>query len=309
MLIKSADDQSKRILLLEELQKSDRLDARQIQWLQAELRNLKQGQQGESSAAHYLDRYYKDSETHAVLHGLRLIVDEEVAQIDHLIISRAGLIYLLKTKHFNGNIDINAHGGFTASYGSVKYGIPSPLEQSKRHEPVLTKLLERLEISGRVFKTPQFQHVVLLNPRSIIGRPDAKAFDASNVVKADQFQQWRDKFLEKETTFFNTLALLANMRGAETLPEWGEKLRRQHQPNNALDLPDFMQPKAPAIKASKPTVQPATKSTSPIEVEEKKRLICATCGNRISFAEGRFCWSKPLKFSGNAYCREHQKTF
>lgn len=43
MLIKSADDKSKRLALLEDLQKSSLLDARQKEWLRVELRNLTAG--------------------------------------------------------------------------------------------------------------------------------------------------------------------------------------------------------------------------------------------------------------------------
>jgi len=43
MLIKSADDKSKRLALLEDLQKSNLLDARQKEWLRVELRNLTAG--------------------------------------------------------------------------------------------------------------------------------------------------------------------------------------------------------------------------------------------------------------------------
>ncbi|MGL4574659.1 MAG: NERD domain-containing protein [Burkholderiaceae bacterium] len=297
MLIKSADDQSKRIKLLEELQKSPLLDARQIKWLQDELRNLKQGISGEGSAAHYIDRYFKDSENHAILHDLRLVVDGEVAQIDHLIVSRMGYFYLLETKNYSGNVEINEHGEFTAEYGRDKYGIPSPLEQSKRHEPVLTKLLERLEISGRVFKKPQYQHVVLLSPRSIIKRPDSKTFDTSNVIKADQFVQWREKFTEQDVTLLKAISLIANMQSTDVLREWGEKLRRQHRPTNPLELPEFMRPRPPVAQPS--SAKPPAKPT----------LVCASCYAKVTPRVAEFCEKNAKRFGGKVYCFDHQKAF
>ena len=59
MLIKSADDKSKRLALLEDLQRSTRLDRRQRDWLREELHRTKRGLAGERDAAHYLDNYLK----------------------------------------------------------------------------------------------------------------------------------------------------------------------------------------------------------------------------------------------------------
>jgi hypothetical protein len=64
------------------------------------------------------------------LHDLRLVVDGDVAQIDHLIINRGIGMYLIETKNYKGNLIINDHGEFTFEYDNGdRYGIPSPLEQ------------------------------------------------------------------------------------------------------------------------------------------------------------------------------------
>jgi hypothetical protein len=297
MLIKSADDQSKRIKLLEELQKSPLLDEKQIRWLQEELYRLKQGIAGEGSAAHYIDRHFKDSQNHAVLHDLRFEVDGETAQIDHLILSRAGYVYLLETKNYGGDLEVNEYGEFTAHYDRKSFGVASPLEQSKRHELLLTKLLAQLEISGRVSKTPIYQHVVLVNPRAQIKRPDPKKFDTSNIIKADQFAQWREKFLEQDTGFFKVIGLLANMQSTDVLREWGEKLQRQHRPTNPLELPEFMRPKPPVAQPS-----PAKQSAKPM-------LVCAVCHTKVTPRVAEFCEKNAKRFSGKIYCFDHQKAF
>lgn len=81
MILKSADDKSKRLALLEELQRSPMLDESQKKWLRDELMRLKKGIQGERDSAHYLDSYFKDGENHVVLHDLRFVVNGDVAQI------------------------------------------------------------------------------------------------------------------------------------------------------------------------------------------------------------------------------------
>jgi Nuclease-related domain len=173
MLIKSTDDKSKRLKLLEDLQKSNALDVFQREWLAKQLRNQRIGMAGERDAAHYIDNHYRDRSTHAVIHDLRIKVDDDVAQIDHLVISRGMHFYLLETKSFNGDLFINEHGEFSVKYaGDSVYGIPSPLEQSRRHANVLAKLLEQLEIGSRVRSVPHFHHLVLVHPKAKIDRPE-----------------------------------------------------------------------------------------------------------------------------------------
>jgi hypothetical protein len=243
MLLKSADDKSKRVALLEDLQRSHLLDFSQKKWLREELMRLKKGIQGERDSAYYLDNYFKGGENHVVLHDLRFVLDGEVAQIDHLIINRAYGIYLVETKNYAGNLVINEHGEFTVEYDDIRFGIPSPLEQSRRHERVLSRLLERLEIFGRTQKPLEFHHVVMLHPKATIERPKSQAFDVSNVIKADQFPSWHGRFTDK-LGVGTVMKAVFNMRSLDTIKEWGEKLIRQHRPADFVALPDFMRPKA-----------------------------------------------------------------
>ena len=97
MLLKTADDKSKRLALLEDLQRSTLLDTIQKKWLREELMRLRKGIQGEKDSAYYLDQYFKHGVNHVVLHDLRFVVDGDVAQIDHLVINRGFGIYLFET--------------------------------------------------------------------------------------------------------------------------------------------------------------------------------------------------------------------
>ena len=55
MILKSADDKSKRLLLLQDLQRSSVLDSTQKKWLRDELMRVKKGIQGERESAYYLE--------------------------------------------------------------------------------------------------------------------------------------------------------------------------------------------------------------------------------------------------------------
>lgn len=317
MLIKSADDKSKRLRLLEDLQASPVLDARQRSWLKEEFWRVKKGIEGERDAAFHIDSLLRDGENHAVLHDLRIQVGEETAQIDHLVLNRAGHFILIETKCFAGDVSINEAGEFTVSYRSGKRtGVESPIEQSRRHERVLAKLLERLEIGGRFGTELRFHHLVLFHPKAIIKRPDPKCFDTSHVIKADQFAEWRERFVDKALSGLGFVSSMANLRSSDTVREWGEKIARQHRPDDLLALPVFMRPKlAPAAAVAKPTPAPVAATPVPLSPATidgnapAKRLICATCSVKISYPEGKFCWNNAKRFGGLAYCREHQAAF
>jgi Nuclease-related domain len=209
VLIKSADDKSKRLALLEDLQNSSLLNSGQKDRLGEELRKLRRGIQGEKDSAHYLDNYFRIGINHAVIHDLRIEVGGEVAQIDHLLINRMFDIYMLETKNFSGEVTITPHGEFSVKYvGERVYNIPSPIEQSKRHENVLRRLLEKLQITGRAGTSPQFNHVVLVDSKAAIKRPDQKLFNTSMVIRADQFRPWQEEHIDKH---LSTISLLVGV--------------------------------------------------------------------------------------------------
>ncbi|MDP3821704.1 MAG: nuclease-related domain-containing protein [Burkholderiales bacterium] len=318
MLLKQADDKSKRLTLLEDLQKSPLLDARQKRWLREELSRTRKGIQGERDSAYYLDQYFKDGENHVLLHDLRFEFDGDVAQIDHLIINRLGFMYLVETKNYAGNVSINSHGEFTVDYDGDCFGVASPIEQSHRHERILRKLLERLEITNRTGSAFDCHHVVMFHPKAIIKRPATAEFDTTNVIKADQFPSWHAKFVDKATGLGVLLRAIANVRSLDTAKEWGEKLMRHHRPASPLTLPDFMGPgptRAGAhterSNATEPRVQdpPVAEQARPLNEVGTKRLVCLHCQEKITYAEGKYCWNNGIRFKDGQYCRAHQALF
>jgi hypothetical protein len=319
LLIKPADDKTKRLALLEDLQRSALLEYKQREWLREELYRTKRGIAGERDAAHYLDNYLKDDPDRVLLHDLRFVVDGEVIQIDHMVITRGLFVYLLETKNFNGHLRINEFGEFSVEYpGERRFGVPSPLEQSRRHEGPLRKLFETLGIQGRNGGAARIHHCVLVHPASIIYRPPQARFDTSNVIKADQFRAWHERFQEKHSRVGTVLTSLFNIRDADTIKEFARKLVRQHSPADLLALPDFVKPRsrdkdAPSAVAPTPAMvdahSPVMAEPNARPVSTSRKLLCAMCGAKISYAEGKFCWNNEGRFGGLQYCREHQAAF
>ena len=289
MLVKSANDKSKRLQLLDSLQSAPLLSAQQRDWLKKEYWNVRNGIEGERDASHYIDRHFHGGENHVVLHDLRLIDEGDVAQIDHLIIGRGFIFYLLETKCFRGDMLINDQGEFMVDYGKGRrFGIPSPIEQSKRHEAVLLRVLDRLGIAGRTQEKPLIKHAVLIHPKGIITRPDPKRFDTRDVIKADQFGTWRERFVDKGLGVGKVLMAMLNLRSLDTIAEWGQMLKRQHRPQDLFALPDFMKSRqaapAPEEQRAPPTPPAQGSNEAPGDNSPKKRL---SCGSKISYAEGR----------------------
>lgn len=316
MLLKSADDKAKRLALLEELQRSPLLDRRQRDWLRDECHRTKRGITGERDAAHYLDNYLKDDPDRALLHDLRFKVDGDVVQIDHMVITRSLYVYLLETKNFNGNLRINELGEFSVEYrGERAVGIPSALEQGRRHEGPLKRLFETLGIQGRNGGAAHIHHCVLVHPSSIIHRPPATKLDTRNVIKADQFRAWHERFQEQVSGGVGAVfGSLLNIRGADTIKDFAQKLIRQHRPADPLALPEFMQPQVVAETQSPARSQVTRCEATPPPMPspppaERRKLVCATCSAKITFAEGKYCWNNERRFGGLQYCREHQAAF
>lgn len=243
MIIKKADDKTGRLEFLENLKKLPSTNARQKELLEKELHRLRQGIRGEKDAAYYIDFHYADDRNFAVLHDLRITDDKWTAQIDHLILGRYHA-FLLETKNFNGDVTIDENGHFSVKYSYGRtYGIDSPLEQSRRHEKIFLKLLDKLNIHAVGGGPLKVEHVILLSPKSKINKRRApKDLDVSNIIKADELRAWHERFMNRPISVSKFLILGANalLRDRETVREWAEKISRQHRRNDFLELPDFM---------------------------------------------------------------------
>jgi hypothetical protein len=275
--------------LLEELQKVEHLNFPQRDWLRHQLRRLSPGSARAREAAHYLDVVFAASNTHALLHDLRLEAGGQIAHIDHLVVDQTLTFFLLETKSYKGSLHIDGQGGFMVEYpGDPISAIGSPLEQLRGHEAVLMKVLERLGIIEHAGIKPRFVHLVMVHPKSMIYRTDPKAFDSSMVIKADQFSTWHKAYAGKVKVAEVSADLLGG-RSENSLKAWGEQLKAEHCPEDQLDLPDFMKSVALAEKPRAAVPQ-----------------VCATCGKKLSPKVAKFCADMLIRFNGRLYCYEHQ---
>jgi hypothetical protein len=223
MLCKKADDKQPSIDMLEELLARAGSDKKPL--IEKELHLLRAGIKGERESAYLIDFHLKDSKKTAVLHDLRLQLDDgRVAQIDHLLIHQTYRFYILETKHFAHGIKITDEGEFLRwnDWKKTYEGMPSPIEQNERHAVVLKKTLNALGLPE-----PAIESMILVAPHARIDR--SKKFDSSMVVKADQFLTACQKNLD-ETNFLSMLGGLVRTTFSESIIDLSRKLLRLHRP-------------------------------------------------------------------------------
>lgn len=73
------------------------------------------GYNAEKQMAFYLKRAFQESNDIFVINDLRLVMNDDVAQIDHLIMHRFGFI-LIESKSVTSKISVNEHGEWIRHY-------------------------------------------------------------------------------------------------------------------------------------------------------------------------------------------------
>ena len=101
----------------------------------------KAGYRAESQMAHYLKRKFDERDDVLVFNDLRLERQGEVAQIDHLVLHKFGLV-LIESKSVNDRIEVNKQLEFTRVHGRKRKGMRSPIKQVERQMEQLQKLLK-----------------------------------------------------------------------------------------------------------------------------------------------------------------------
>jgi hypothetical protein len=200
--------------------------------IERELKAIRSGVYGERDSAYYIDFYFGDSKNWAVIHDLRLEHKGQVAQIDHLLINRFFDVYVLESKNYSYKLKITPEGEFQVYYGKEYIGIPSPIEQNKRHIHLLDLFLKSHNILPKrigVSIRPRFKNLILVSPKSIITRPPDKKFDTSCVIKVDTLRTRIDREVDKwhPLTNFTTISKYCS---SSTLVRTAKRLAAFHRP-------------------------------------------------------------------------------
>jgi hypothetical protein len=302
MIIKSRDPKNREIAELDALLKQADASSKRF-LIERELRAMKAGIAGEEDCAYYINFYFGNSDNWCVIHDLRIEHQSSVAQIDHLLINRLFEIYVIESKNFSYEVAINDSGEFTLKSGSHSFGIPSPIEQNKRHIFLLKKFIVAHGLAPSrlgIPIVPRYRSLILMSPKSVITRPDRKTFDTDMVIKADTLRTKIDDNVDKMSPF-QDLAIIGNMSKIKTVAEFAQSLQSHHSSSSIDYRKRFgIQQKADPIQ----TV--IDRSNGKGELGEKK-YYCFKCRKAIPDNVARFCWNNKERFGGKAFCYECQK--
>jgi hypothetical protein len=259
---------------------------------------------GERDAAYEIEFYFGKSTNYVTIHDLRLEHAGRVAQIDHLIINRVLQVWVCESKHFVDSVAINAQGEWTRSYRGRDYGVPSPIEQNKKHIDVLEDVFKSGAVSlpRRIFTMrPELRSLVLVSNNAVIKRPRSKVEGVDTVIKAERlktgvFDTWDD----------SVRTMVQRLVSTETIERVGRELVALHRPIAVDWAARFGVAEAPDASAT-PPIPPSSAASAPRGLpSDPSGKLCDRCGRSTSFAEVKFCRVNKPRFGGGTFCRPCQ---
>jgi hypothetical protein len=302
MIIKIRDPKDRDIAELDALLKQADAPAKRF-LIERELRAMKAGIAGEEDCAYYINFYFGKSDNWCVIHDLRIEHQGSVAQIDHLLINRLFEIYVIESKNFSYEVAINDSGEFTLKSGSHSFGIPSPIEQNKRHIFLLEKFIADRGLTPSrlgIPIIPRYRSLILMSPKSVISRPDRKTFDTDMVIKADTLRTKIDEFVDRMNPL-QDLAAIGKFSKIKTVAEFAESLQSHHS-SACIDYR-----KKFGIHPAHDPIQTVIDRSNGTEEPGEKKYYCFKCRQAIPDNVARFCWNNKERFGGKAFCYECQK--
>lgn len=266
MILKEADDKSGAIAALEALLAS--AEPQQQKSIKRELAILRAGVKGEKESAYFLDFHFKNSKNSILIHDLRLEHNDRVAQIDHLLLTRAMDFWVLETKHFSSGLKIDEHDQFLRwnSWRKCYEGMPSPLEQAERQGAVLRDFIASLDWPTRagIKLMPTIKARVLISPNARLDLPKRLGNAAEATLKADVFMKHFQAEVDKEGVLA-TLAMAAKIVSRETIAEMARLLIAGHKPHVVdyaakLGMRSTLAASAPPAPPAPPVTVPPTRT-------------------------------------------------
>ncbi len=250
------------------------------------------GHKAEKQMAFYLKRAFQDIDDVFVINDLRLTMNGDTAQIDHLIIHRFGFI-ILESKSVVSEISINKHGEWTRHYQKIHKGIPSPIKQAMRQVDFLKKFLntssENLLKKTSILKTSvldfKFDVLVAISDSGIVNRP--KGYEFVEVLKADQIS---DKIKKKISDYASTNKKLFSL-----------KINYHFKDSSMENIANYLIQSHTPLNCKIDSDVETEKSYHEKRNTRKKDQVCSKCASKnVKIAYGKYgYYFKCLDCNGN----------
>lgn len=313
MILKPQEDSRRDVEILERLREHPSADNWTRRKIDEQIRNIISGDRGEADAAYELKVHFGTSRNWAVINDLRIEHDGLVAQIDHLLINRLLEVWVLESKRFANGITINDQGEFATWYDRKQVGMPSPIEQNKRHLLVLKKVVDSglVKLPTRLGFTlrPQWRSLVLIS-RGAIRRPKVSFPGLETVIKHDQVSTTVQKMLETG----NPLDI-AKVISPDSLMALAQQFVDLHRPiafdwvtrfgideGKPVEAAKVLPPPPPPPKPVIASKKLASDTTKPTKAAQESAPSCAACTAPLTRGVAQFCRNNTEKFAGQLYC-------
>jgi hypothetical protein len=285
MQIKAADSRQPDILALERLLDRPDLPGATRKRIEAEIRQIQAGERAERDAAYQVELYFGRAENWATIHDLRFEVGGLAAQVDHLVINRLADVWVCESKSFAEGVSINEFGEWSRWRHGRQEGMPSPIEQNRRHIHLLERVFDeglaplprRL---GLAPMKPRLRSLVLVSDHAQIKRPRKKIDGLDQVIKAEQLKTRLFDAFDAAPTRDITRVI-----GKEGLEHFARGLAALHRPATFDWAARFGLPDAPAPEPAELAV--ASLPTGGGAAPGRQWLVkfdgpCSRCGRTLA---------------------------
>jgi hypothetical protein len=281
------------------------------------IRMVAAGARTQAEAEYQIEFRARDSRTVATIHDLRIEFNGWVAQIDHLLINRVLEIWVCESKSFAEGVRISEHGHWSAYYGGQPRGIPSPIEQNKRHMKVLGDLFASGLVPlprrlGFVVK-PTLRGVVLLSNSAQVDIPTGSAAARVNglqtVMKSEELHTRINQEMDNESSLAALLSL-TKVVSSETLERIARRLVALNVPSKQNWAARFgRSAEREAQTVDHPKQGTYVTQAGPRAIGNEPRELgsnCAHCHTGVSPRVADYCRQRPAQFGGDIYCMSCQ---
>ena len=141
------------------------------------------GRKAEEQMAFYLRRFFGSSADVDVLNYLRIDLNGEVAQMDHLVLHPFGLL-IVESKSVSDGVQITDDGQWMRWFNRKPSGMASPITQAQLQGRLLKELLEKAVKQKGFFDQIRIDVLVAISDSGTITWPKSGALP--EVCKADQ---------------------------------------------------------------------------------------------------------------------------
>lgn len=233
------------------------------------------GDAAEKQMAFYLRREFGNDKDVWVINDLRIGLEGEFAQMDHLLVSQWGL-FIIESKSVTGSVRINAHGEWAREYDGKLEGMPSPLLQAEAQGRILKQkliancrnLLGSIAGIQKGFGYCPITVYAAISDTGIIHRD----LDLPQVMKADAVAPAIRGWLKKCSVVKELFSLSLEIKPG------GWKMTKREAEKIATFLFEANAPIHKPVPAVNRKTQDAASVSSPLEKIIQEGEVCPECG-------------------------------